>query len=277
VRRLDADRPGVLHGRTIFLSASVPTRSPFERKPDAPFQVEQAVVSLVRAVFAEGGRLVFGGHPSISPLVSSIAGEYFPARPGANDASPILIFQSRAYDGFLPGDTSEMQQFGFARIIWVDAVDGERFNPELRGQRQCEHSLARMRLTMIESTVPTAMVAIGGMDGVLNEAQLFGQQSRPGPLVVFAVGATGGAAELLAKKQIPDRPEWGLLRQDRTTVAYRPVRVRTADDEWRHTFSLTAESADAHDPRARPVPPYPVIMQWLVQEIAKLPVFPSPL
>jgi hypothetical protein len=270
------------------LSASVPTRSPFARKPDAPFLVEQAVVSLVRAIFAEGGRLVFGGHPSISPLVSSIAGEYFPVRPGAGDTSPeplqtksdttpILIFQSRAYDGFLPDKTWEMQRYGFARLILVDAVDDERFNPELRGQRQCERSLAKMRASMLELTVPTAMVAVGGMEGVFDEAQLFGQQSRPEPFVVFTVSATGGAAELLAKNQIPDRPEWTLLRHGRKTAVYRPVQIRAADDEWMHTFSRKAENVHTQDPRARSVPPYPVIMQWLVQEIAKLPGFPSAL
>ena len=236
MRRLNTERPGLLRSHTVFLSASVPTRLPFERKPDAPFQVEQAVASLVRAVFAEDGRLVFGGHPSISPLVASIAAEYFPVRPAgltpspnvpssAAESAPVIIFQSRAYEGFLPGETWEMQRFGFARIVWIDEVDGERFNPELRGQRQCQQSLQKMRSALIEATVPTTLVAIGGMEGVLDEAQMFGQQTRGGSLVVFTVRGTGGAAELIANKTIPDHPDWALLRGARLDPSYRISRV----------------------------------------------------
>jgi len=277
MRRLDRDRPGILSGHRVFLSASVPTRVPFERKPDAPFQIEQAVASLVRAVFAEGGRLVFGGHPSISPLVASIAAEYFPVRPGglettpgSPDTAPVLIFQSRAFEGFLPGETWEMQRFGFARIVWVDAVNGERFDPELRGQRQCQESLGAMRSELLRTATPTALVAIGGMEGVFDETQLFGRQDRPGSLVVFTLRETGGAAELLAKKEIPQSPDWALLRENRAAPGYRPVQIRVADDEWKRAASMDLPP-DRPDPRAVPVPPYPVIMQWLVQEIAKLP------
>lgn len=273
MRRLSRERAGVLGGHTIFLSASVPTRAPFERRGDAAFHVEQAVTSLVRAVFAEDGRLVFGGHPSISPLVASIATEYFPVRPdGASP--PIDIYQSRAYEGFLPDKTWDMQRFGFARIHWSDAVNGERFDPALPSL-QCQDSLRAMRRMLLEESRPTALVAIGGMEGVLHEAQLCGQQGRDTPFVVFTVRETGGAAELLATGGIPARPEWALLRGAQTDPTYTPVTIRVVDDEWRRTMPEAVERTDRPDPRARSVPPpYPVMMQWLVHEIATLPRTP---
>ena len=49
----------------IFLSASLPYRPPWAMEAQ-PTEIEQAIVSTARAVFARQGRLLFGGHPSIS-------------------------------------------------------------------------------------------------------------------------------------------------------------------------------------------------------------------
>lgn len=277
------DRKPLLLGRTVFLSASVPTRAPFAppegHQADATFAVEQAVTSLVRAVFAERGQFVFGGHPSISPLVAAIAGEYFPVQPsgaldptsstpGANGV-PIVIYQSRAYQSVLPDETWEMQRFGFARIVWTDAVDGERFEPGAGWQ--CRRSLQAMRARLLNETKPATLVAIGGMQGVLDEAQAFGHRpASDGPKTAFAIHSTGGAAAMLAERRV-EGPEWQDLRQMLDRPAWDPqaLRVHAVDDEWRANNPTVAVSAS--DPRAHPVPPYPVIMQWLTQEIAKLP------
>src|SRR5947209_9716785 len=69
-----------LHGRSIFLSASVPTierRDEYERIPEAPIQIEEAVMCVARAIFIEGGTLVFGAHPSISPLLARVIQHYY--------------------------------------------------------------------------------------------------------------------------------------------------------------------------------------------------------
>src|SRR5215475_14156218 len=98
-----------LRAKNIFLSASVPAPNRAQRYwrvANAAFQIEQAVVSLARAVFSEGGTLVFGGHPAISPLVAMVAGEYrqplYAESREERLAAPIRIFQSRAFEGSLP-------------------------------------------------------------------------------------------------------------------------------------------------------------------------------
>jgi hypothetical protein len=190
---------GRLNGRTLLLSASVPSPAraeAFLRIPDSAFEIEQAVISLARTVFSEGGRLAFGGHPSISPLVAMVAGEYRAAGSDPKREPPVVIYRSHAFDGYVPRDTMMMFEAGLAREVWVDAVDGEKFDPSgPRDSPPCPLSVLEMRVRMIKESHPQAMVCIGGMEGVLREAELFAQigQGRP----IFALARTGGAAGLL--------------------------------------------------------------------------------
>jgi hypothetical protein len=185
-------REGPLKGRFIFLSASTPTRD-LEKYPRLQMEVEKAVIELARTVFNKGGRLVFGGHPNISPLVASVAGEYFKPDPSLHlDDRPIQIYQSKAYEKVIPPATQSLASFGYAAIRWTDAVNGEQYDPTNK-ESQCHKSLLSMRQQMLK-TEPLAMVATGGMDGVAEEAGLF-LQSMPGP--VFAMRTTGGVSSEL--------------------------------------------------------------------------------
>src|SRR5438105_6673752 len=59
-------------------------------------------------------------------------------------------------------------------------------------------SLRQMREAMIKETSPVAMVAIGGMKGVLDEANLFAELMPNRP--IFTYVTTGGAAALLPQR-----------------------------------------------------------------------------
>ena len=64
---------------TLLLSASVPSDKRdkrFTKIKNAQIQIEEAVIGLSRNIFQAGGKIVFGGHPSISPLVALVATEY---------------------------------------------------------------------------------------------------------------------------------------------------------------------------------------------------------
>lgn len=257
MRKLTEDRPGRLVGRTLFLSASVPTRPGFRRVEDAAFEIEQAVVAFVRTVLAEQGRLVFGGHPSISPLVAAVAGEYFPPRVKPDDGR-ILIYQSRAFESVLPDETWAMHRFGYAQIQWIEAVNGERFDPSTRGA-QCSKSLAHMRESMLKETDPEVMMAIGGMEGVLQEAELFADFARKArrgrPKSIYVVKATGGGAEQLANG---------------TYELANGNRIHRLEEEWESSSkvqpALVSTNSEARGERR--FTPYPVMMQWLVKHIA---------
>lgn len=190
----------------IFLSASVPYRKEWVLD-SKPIEIEEAIVSIARAVFTRGGRLLFGGHPSVSPLVSAVAGEYFPADP-SRGKRPVVTFQSRLYEGDLPDETTDMVKMGWSTIEWTPRVKGK--NPDQTKER----SLAVMRDQMLLGSAaakgaverndlrpPVAMIVVGGMEGIRDEAALFLQKReawaprRRRRVYVFKSG--GGAAARL--------------------------------------------------------------------------------
>lgn len=170
-----------LSGRKIFLSASFPHGPRGERFPPAqPSAIADAVTSVVRAVFEADGRLVFGGHPTISPLVLLVAREY-----GRRDA--VDIYQTRSYEDIVPEETKRLAK-GYGALHWTDNVG--------------EESLALMRETMLRDR-PRAGVFIGGMEGVVDEFALLADAPR------FVIAAPGGAAQQLARQATEWQPPAG--------------------------------------------------------------------
>jgi hypothetical protein len=249
-----------LRGKTILLSASVPDErraERFNRVEDAAFEIEQAVISLARAVFSEGGRLVFGGHPAISPLVAMVAGEYreprFVESSEELPAAPVEIYQSRAFESYLPEDTLLMYRLGYARLHWTEAVDHERFEPKASSTDvSCPKSLRLMRESMLASSRPDAMVCIGGMEGLEEEVALALEHEPPFP--IYVLERTGGAAALLRARNN------GRLRMIDSEIVEKLGRMRLQK-------SLNELSTDRRVHRA--LVPYPLVMQTIVEEIAE--------
>ncbi|HEY0150406.1 MAG TPA: hypothetical protein VGB92_00320 [Longimicrobium sp.] len=278
-----------LDGRVVFLSASVPDirreaeyrADPepgvvYDRVEDAHVEVERAVVSLARAVLSAGGRLAFGAHPSISPLVAMVAGEYrLPAaaergpdeppavrsRAGSGEEAPlVLIYQSRAFQEVVPDETWLLHRLGYAQIRWTAALRGERYRPEMDGQAQCRKSLALMRQAMLRETDPVAMVALGGMSGVLEEAAMF-RELFP-TRRVYVMENTGGAAARLARHggdavTVLDRRVLEQLHEIDPTLQ-RSGRDRSGRDE---------PGVDQTDKVPYRYTPYPLIMQLVVEDL----------
>src|SRR5450631_805214 len=136
--------------KPVFLSASVPDprRNPkYFRAGDAAV-IGEAVVSLLAVVLPKT-KLVFGGHPAITPMVKFVADKL-----GAFDK--VRMFQSKYFrDRYV----NDLELFGY---VETEAVPRDR-----------EASLIAMRTQMIQSEDFTAAFFIGGMEGVEQEAQLF--------------------------------------------------------------------------------------------------------
>lgn len=195
---------------TVLLSASVPSTKRSEKYNEnytkiknAQIQIEEAVIGLARNIFQAGGKIIFGGHPSISPLVAMVATEFRLNKEIENmkrneeQEKPITIFQSRAYDKVIPKETTGLFTLGYSNIVWTDAVDGEEFNPIIQGKPQCEKSLTLMRRQMMEGNVD-ALVCLGGMEGVEQEFEIFRELHSRKP--IFLLGSTGGATKILANE-----------------------------------------------------------------------------
>jgi hypothetical protein len=237
----------------IFLSASVPSN----RQPEflaggvRPRSVEEAVTALAAAVFRHHGQLVFGGHPTISPMVALVALERTRGR--AADEPPVLIYQSEAYRDVLPSDTWALFRTGVARIVWVEAKDGERFDPERRDP-QCQRSLAAMRERMLRETMPKAMFCIGGMRGIKDEAEFFLRICRGAPL--FLLAGTGGAAAMLASAEIQLEVEPSTRIETLDKAFFESLARSGADEPIPYPVILEANVAnllqhDARDPALR--------------------------
>jgi hypothetical protein len=260
-----------LRGRRVFLSASVPSplrAKEFRRSRDAAVSIPEAVISLTRAVLTHGGQLVMGAHPTISPLVAQVAAEYWEPEAtegervrergegrGAN--TPIVIYQSRAFEGMVSEATLLLERAGHARIQWIDRLAGESVK---HGSRKpfAPESLAHMRKEMLRTTRPNAMVCIGGM-----EARLFAEMVPEGR--IYALSTTGGAAELLSNEANVN----GLRAIDRELMAELESVEREHPPAHDRVDEAGAETRgrDSDEPEEKYVP-YPLIAQVIVEEIA---------
>lgn len=156
----------------IFLSASVPLP---ER--DAEFLATADVVAIreaVKALVSEVlpfGKIVFGGHPAITLLICMLLRGL-----ELEDRKRIVLYQSAYFErNFLP----EIQEFIEYRNISIAGISRE-------------DSLAEMRRRMIGDTPFDVGVFIGGMEGVIEEFEIF-REVHP-RAKIWPIASTGAAA-----------------------------------------------------------------------------------
>jgi hypothetical protein len=113
-----------------------------------------------------------------------------------------------------------------------------------------------MRQRMIRETSPVAMACIGGMEGLEEEVEIFRDLGRGAPIFIF--GETGGAAALLA----------GRSGNEALRVIDREILERL--EPLRHSHRPTTETRLAGAESERPLVPYPLIAQALVEELIHL-------
>jgi hypothetical protein len=183
--------------RRIFLSASVPVAGRGDYHQTAnPFLIQFAVRELLTVCL--GRRLlVWGGHPAITPMVWAVCEDL-----GIEYAKAVILYQSRLFEDAFPDENAR-----FGNVVFIDAVEGDRAK-----------NLAHMRIEMLSGTFDAA-VFIGGMDGVIDEYQLF-QKMHPNAKVL-AVRSPGGAAMKLADRlgQIDDRIDFARLFHEELGIA----------------------------------------------------------
>lgn len=161
----------------IFLSASVPVpgRGHYHETAN-PFLIQCAVRELVISVIRTH-RIVWGGHPSITPMIWSICEDL-----DVEYAKSVVLYQSRYFQDRYPEENAK-----FGNVVYTDAVDGDR-----------EGSLAIMRETMLARSDLVAGVFVGGMEGIAAELAIF-QRVHPKARVVL-VASPGGAARDVATR-----------------------------------------------------------------------------
>lgn len=161
----------------IFLSASVPLvgRGNYSETAD-PFLIQCAVRELVISVI-ERQRIVWGGHPSITPMIWTICQDM-----NIEYSKSVVLYQSKFFEDRFPEENEH-----FRNVVVIDSVPG-----------QLEASLLRMREAMLSREDLSAAVFIGGMEGIEVEYELFRRFHANAK--VLPVAAPGGAARQLAYK-----------------------------------------------------------------------------
>ena len=183
-----------LHQSTIFLSASFPSGERGERfKPYDPSGIADAVSALARAVLIGNGQLLFGGHPTITPLVLMIAREL-------QVMNSVVVYQSAWFKEQAPPEVDEIANEEYGRIEWTDK------------KNSIEASLESMRREMLCSPKKlVAAVFVGGMEGIRDEYELVKELSSKIPCI--PVTGPGGAAAQLPK---PDCISASVLQLDQS-------------------------------------------------------------
>lgn len=158
--------------QNVFLSASVPlpSRNAQYFVTADVIAIRDAVRALVMVILERGARLVFGGHPAITPMIRLQV-----LQSGRPVGDTVVMYQSRFFERSFPEDN----QF-FERVVVVDAVDDNR-----------DASLAAMRRAMLGQRFQTG-IFIGGMEGVEEEYAMFRDMHPKTPALPIA--STGAAA-----------------------------------------------------------------------------------
>lgn len=164
----------------LFLSASVPVigRGDYHETAN-PFLIQAAVRELVMAVIHEHS-IVWGGHPSITPMIWAICEDL-----GVDYAQKVVLYQSLFFEDRFPEENAR-----FGNVVFTEAVNGDR-----------DASLLCMRETMLSRADLVAAIFIGGMDGVEHEYGLF-RRFHP-QAITLPVPAPGGAALQLMQRLGP--------------------------------------------------------------------------
>jgi len=166
--------------KNIFLSASIPLPERDHKYYDTSdvIAIRDSVIALAMSVIPNH-KLVWGGHPSITPLIN-----YVSQKLGTNIQQHVAIYQSKFFENFYPPDNNQFENI---------------FQTENLGERN--QSLLLMRQTMFNSCQFSAGVFIGGMEGVEDEYSLF-KEMQPNAMIIV-LESTGGAAKIIYDELLP--------------------------------------------------------------------------
>jgi len=176
------------HLNKIFLSASIPSIERDKKFYDTAdiIAIRDSVRALATVIIPKA-HLVWGGHPSITPLIRNVM-----ERMNSNLKQHVTLYQTLFLEDIFPPDN-----FDFENIILTDS------QPD-----NLDESLSIMRLDMIKNNEFKVGIFIGGMEGIFKEYELF-KSAHPGALIL-PLASTGGAAKLLYENS-PDNYNKRLL------------------------------------------------------------------
>lgn len=165
----------------VFLSASIPYPD-----RDKKYYATADIVSIRDAVRALAtvvipkAHLVWGGHPSITPLIRFVMDKM-----NVDLKKHVTLYQSLFFEEYFPSDN-----FAFENIVLT----------ERRNNR--DESLELMRNMLFNENDFKVGIFIGGMEGINDEYLMF-KEKHPNALIL-PMASTGAAAKILYENQPQD-------------------------------------------------------------------------
>ena len=163
--------------RAIFLSAGIPDPNKSHFMGEADPASVSAVISALLYVTLGRRKLVWGGHPSITPMIWAYA-EALAIDYGAW----VKLYQSDFFEDDFPEETAK-----FENVIITPKVEGD-----------VSASLAAMRRKMLSDTTFSAAIFVGGMRGIMDEYALFKELAPQA--AILPIMSAGGAARVLGEQ-----------------------------------------------------------------------------
>ena len=178
--------------KNIFLSASIPLpeRDPKYYETADVIAIRDAVIALTTVVLPHH-RIIWGGHPSITPLIY-----YVMEKLKLNIQEHVKLYQSKLFEKYYPEDNNK-----FNNVIYTPNFDNNR-----------EISLELLRHQMLTENQFVAGVFIGGMDGIELEYNMF-REYHPNALLL-PIASTGAATKIVYDNLLPDEFKNEMLLKD---------------------------------------------------------------
>lgn len=166
--------------KNIFLSASIPfkERNPKYFESADIIAIRDSVIALA-TVALPNCRLIWGGHPSITPIIY-----YVMEKLNLNIQEHVSLYQSKYFEHFFPKDNEK-----FKNVFLTNNL-GEVGN-----------SIFHMRERMIRENKFFAGVFIGGMEGIEDEFKMF-KEFHPNA-ILLPIASTGAAAKSVYDNDLP--------------------------------------------------------------------------
>jgi SLOG cluster3 family len=165
------------HLNKIFLSASIPYPERDKKFYDTAdiIAIRDAVRAMATVVIPKA-HLIWGGHPSITPLIRFVM-----EKMNADLKRHVTLYQSAFFEDKFPVDN-----FSFENIMLTEK------------RKSSYESLLLMRTRLFSENNFKAAIFIGGMEGVIDEYDLF-KLYHP-DAIVLPIASTGAAARILFDK-----------------------------------------------------------------------------
>lgn len=160
--------------KNIFLSASIPLKDRDPKYIDSAdvIAIRDSVIALATTILPYY-RLIWGGHPSITPLIY-----YVLQKMNLKIQDHVILYQSRFFEKYFPKDNNK-----FKNVVLTPVSDGR------------ESSLGLMRELMIGTNDFYAGVFIGGMEGIELEYKMF-REFHPNAKAI-PLGSTGAGSKMV--------------------------------------------------------------------------------